>query len=403
MDAYESARRAYDELAAKKLTINMTRGVPSLEQEDIAKPMLYIAGITDGGVDLLNYGHVFGLPSARAFFAEFLGAEPDEVIVGNNSSLQMMYDVIAHLRRSGVPGDTLDTWQSGVCSFICPVPGYDRHFKICEDLGIHMHTVDMTGSGPDMRAVRELAKRDHVLGMWCTPMFSNPTGATYSDDAVRELASMEANPDFRIFWDRAYDVHALVDNPKPLLNIRTACTAVGNPDRVIEFCSTSKITFAGGGVAALSSSRANIAWFGKSLQARTIGPDKLNQYRHVRFLRCRERVIALMKDHRKILKPKFDTVDRVFSQHLRDTATWTKPAGGYFISLQVKPGCARRVVELSQQCGVELTAAGAPFPYGRDPRDSTIRIAPSYPSLDDVKLAAAVIAQSVILATHEHP
>lgn len=395
--------REYETLKLRGLSIDMTRGVPSKEQTDLSKIMLYMTDTQVGGIDCLNYGALEGLPEARELFAAYLDTVPEEVIVGGNSSLALMHDVVAHARLRGVPGDDRNVWQ-GRCAFLCPVPGYDRHFSVCKSLGIDMIPVRMTVSGPDMEQVQKLVVADSlVAAMWCTPVYSNPTGCIYSDEVVSRLASMKVvNRGFRILWDKAYAVHDLTDTPARCLDIRKECLKHGTEDRVIQFCSTSKITWAGAGIAALSASPRNIAWFREWLFAQTIGPDKLNQLRHLRFFKNMDGIRALMAEHRKILKPKFDAVDAALRMRLHngETATWTRPLGGYFINYDVEPHCARRVVELAAGIGVKLTKAGATYPCG-DPNDSNIRIAPTCLSKEDAADAAEVVALCTQIASLE--
>ena len=393
-------RRAF---AARGLKLNMTRGVPCKEQLELSTPMLHITDTSSRGIDCRNYGQLEGLPEAREFFAGYLNSVYEETVVGGNSSLSLMHDVIAHARLRGVPGDTDEIWRKQ-CVFLCLGPGYDRHFTICESLGINMLPVRMTADGPDMDQVRSFVQNKSVVGMWLTYPYHNPTGITYSDETLRALISMKtANGGFRIFLDKAYAVHDLTERRARLLDVRAESLKCGTQDRVFQFCSTSKITWAGAGVCAMSASPTNVAWFQRWLFAQTIGPDKLNQLRHVRFLKNMEGVYGLMAEHRKILRPKFDTVDKVLRTCIgqTDIASWTTPEGGYFISLEVEQGCAKRVVELASGVGVELTKAGATHPYGRDFEDKYVRLAPTYPSLIELDDASEVIANSVHIASIE--
>ncbi|MBI4128488.1 MAG: aminotransferase class I/II-fold pyridoxal phosphate-dependent enzyme [Parcubacteria group bacterium] len=393
-------RRAF---AARGLKLNMTRGVPCKEQLELCRQMLHITDTSSRGIDCRNYGQLEGLPEAREFFATYLNSVPEETIVGGNSSLSLMHDVIAHARLAGMPGDEDGMWR-GQCVFLCPGPGYDRHLTICESLGINMLPVRMTADGPDLNEVQSFVKNMSVVGMWCTYPYHNPTGITYSDEVVRALLSMKtANGGFRIFLDKAYAVHDLTEKRAKLLDVRAESLKSGTEDRVFQFCSTSKITWAGAGVCAMSASPTNIVWFKRWLFAQTIGPDKLNQLRHVRFLENMGGVYDLMAEHRKILKPKFDTVDKVLRTCIgqTDIASWTTPEGGYFISLEVEQRCAKRVVELASGVGVELTKAGATHPYGRDFDDKYVRLAPTCPSLVELGDASEVIANSVHIASIE--
>jgi len=401
----EEARIRYDAFRSQNLNLNMTRGKPSPEQLDLSAPMLRLLGPEDcaaaDGTDCRNYGVLEGLPECRALFGAYLGVEPDEVLIGGNASLNLMWDAIVRAMLKGVPGGS-GPWSREKVKFLCPAPGYDRHFNICQGLDIEMITVPMDGDGPVMERVERLVAEDaSIKGMWCVPRYSNPTGITYSDEVVDALARMRcAAPDFRIFWDNAYQGHHLVENPEPLKNILTACKAAGNPDRVLIFGSTSKMTFAGGGVSAMACSRTNLTDTLKHLFNQTIGFDKLNQLRHVRFFRDLDGLERHMARHRALLKPKFDVVDEVLTAELggSDLARWTKPDGGYFISLDTRPGLAAEVVRLADEAGVKLTAAGATYPYGHDPDGCNIRIAPSFPSLDRLRTATEVLAVCIHLA-----
>lgn len=395
---------------ARELTLDSSRGNPSPEQLDLSNALLSLPG-PDGfrsaeGVDGRNYpGDMRGLPKARALFAPMLGAPADQVLIGGNSSLRLMHDLIVFALLHGVPdGKKAWTAQAPV-TFLCPAPGYDRHFAICESFGIHMIPVPLTGHGPDMDVVERLVAEDpSVKGMWCAPKYSNPTAETYSPATVERLAAMRtAAPDFRLFWDNAYAVHHLTERPHALANILEACTRHGHDNRPFVFGSTSKITFAGSGLALFATSATNLDWARKHLSRQSIGPDKLNQLRHVRLLRDDAGIAALMERHRQIIAPKFRRVQAVFAEHLGDAgvARWTEPEGGYFISLDVRRGSARRTVALAQEAGVAMVPAGATFPYGRDPDDRNIRIAPTFPSIESVGLMAEGVALSVLMATSE--
>jgi DNA-binding transcriptional MocR family regulator len=400
---------------ARGLKLDSTRGKPSGPQLDLSNALLDMLGgddfrSADGG-DCRNYlGDVRGLPEARALFAPVLGAPVEQMLVGGNSSLTLMHDLIVFALLHGVPGgdaswSTPSSSTGAPVTFLCPVPGYDRHFGICEGFGIRMIPVPLTGHGPDMDVVERLVAEDpSVKGIWCVPKYSNPTGETYSDETVERLAAMPtAAPDFRLFWDNAYVVHHLADRPHRLANILEACARHGHPDRAFIFGSTSKVTFAGAGLSLFAGSTANLDWARKHLGRQSIGPDKLNQLRHVRLLRDEAGIAALMERHRQILVPKFQRVQAVFTEHLGGTgvARWTEPEGGYFISLDVRDRTARRVVTLSQEAGVAMVAPGATFPYGRDPNDRNIRIAPTFPPLEEVGLAAEGVALSVLVAASE--
>lgn len=397
----------YDAFKARGLKLDMTRGKPSSEQLDLANGLLTILTEKDykssDGVDTRNYGGLDGIPEVKAIFADMLETTPANVIVGGNSSLQMMHDTVLRALMHGVP-DGAGPWRrEAVVKFLCPTPGYDRHFAICQHHGIEMIVVGMNDHGPDVAEVERLVAGDTAIkGMWCVPKYSNPTGATYSDDAVRRLAQMKtAAPDFRLFWDNAYAVHDLYDTTDPLANILAACEAAGHPNRAFVFASTSKISLAGAGIAAMASSAANVADAKKHAGIQTIGPDKVNQLRHARFFKDFAGVRAHMAKHAVLLRPKFEAVIRIFESELggKGIATWTKPRGGYFISLDVPDGRASQVVKLADEAGVKLTGAGATFPLNKDPRNRNIRIAPTLPPLDQVETAMEVVSVCVQLAS----
>jgi len=334
-----------------------------------------------------------------------MGAPPEQVVVGNNSSLALMHDVITYSLLKGTC-DSASPWsKQGEIAFLCPVPGYDRHFKICEDYGIRMISVPMNDSGPNMNEVERLVAGDtSIKGMWCVPKYSNPTGAVYSDLVIERLAAMEsAAPDFRLFWDNAYTVHHLTSERIEIANILELCAKHGNSNRAFAFGSTSKVTFSGAGLALFASSKPNVKWLLDRMTPRSIGPDKLNQLRHVRFLKDEAGIHALMDRHRALLAPKFDQVLEIFDRKLAGLpgVSWTQPKGGYFISLEVPTGCARRVIALAKEAGVELTPAGSTHPHGKDLDDRTIRIAPTFPELPEVALAAEGVALCVLLAVAE--
>jgi DNA-binding transcriptional MocR family regulator len=383
----------------------MTRGKPSPEQLDLAEAMLTLPGnrdhFTEAGEDARNYGVLQGLPEARALFAPLLGAPPGQIVVNDNSSLAVMHDCIVWALLKGVPGGT-GPWSKP--AFICPVPGYDRHFALCEEYGIRMRPVGMTGHGPDMDAVEALAADPSVRGMWCVPKYSNPTGDVYSDETVHRLATMRTGAaDFRLFWDNAYAVHHLTERRPEIANILEACVWAGNPDRPFIFASTSKITIAGAGLAFFGSSPANVAWYLARMFKRTIGSDKLNQLRHVRFLKNEAGLMRHMDAHRALLAPKFAAVQAGLDRRLAGAgaATWANPEGGYFISLDATPGTAKQIVALAKDAGLALTAAGSTWPFGSDPDDSNLRLAPTFPSLADVTVASEGIALCVLLAAIE--
>lgn len=398
--------RRYEAFKARKLALDMTRGKPCAEQLDLSNALLTNLGPTDfrasDGTDCRNYGGVDGLPETKVLFAAFMEVTPAEILVGDNSSLALMHDAIARALSHGVPGG--DTpWSKGPVKFLCPSPGYDRHFAVCEHFGIDMVTVDMTADGPEMDRVESLALADpSIKGIWIVPKYQNPLGVTCSDRVVERLARMKtAAKDFRIFWDNAYAHHHLTDAPPRLANLLEACKAAGNAERVLLFGSTSKVSYAGAGIAVMGGSEKNIAWFRNHRSKSTIGPDKIAQLRHVRFFEDMDGVRSHMSKHQAILKPKFDAVVRIFERELggKGLAQWTNPLGGYFISLDTVDGCARAVVKMAAEIGVKLTEAGATFPYGKDPRDRNIRIAPSLPKLAEIETAMEVVAICIQRAT----
>jgi aspartate/methionine/tyrosine aminotransferase len=395
----------YAAFQAKKLSLDMTRGKPCSEQLDLAAPLLTILGPADykaeDGTDCRNYGGLDGLPEAKRLFADFMEVAPSEILVGDNSSLALMHESMARALSHGVPGGD-GAWSRGPAKFLCPSPGYDRHYAICEHFGVEMITVEMNDHGPDMDKVEALVAADpSIKGMWLVPKYGNPTGITCSAEVVQRLACMKtAAKDFRLFWDNAYAHHHLVDAPPALENILEACKAAGNPDRPLLFGSTSKISFASAGIAVMAGSEKNVGWLRGHRSKATIGPDKLTQLRHVRFFKNMDGVHAHMKKHAAILKPKFEAVDRVLSRELgpkglAGLATWTRPLGGYFVSLDTLDGLARTVVKMVADAGVKMTEAGAAFPYGKDPRDRNIRIAPSLPKLPEIETAMEVLAVCV--------
>jgi len=401
-------RERYEAFRRRDLSLDMTRGKPSPQQLDLSLGLLACLGDGDyraaDGTDCRNYGVLEGLPEARELFAQVLEVEPSEIIVAGNSSLELMHDAIVQALLRGVPGGE-GPWGGREVTFLCPSPGYDRHFAICERFGIRMIAVSMHGGGPDMGEVERLAAADvAVKGIWCVPKYSNPTGVTFSDEVVERLARMKtAAPDFRIVWDNAYAVHHLSDTADRLANLLQACKKAGHADRVLTFGSTSKISFAGAGVAMIAASEANLRHFAQGMAVRTIGPDKLNQLRHVRFFRDRAGIEAHMKKHAALLRPKFAAVTQIFERELggKAIAEWSRPNGGYFLSLDTVEGCAARVVALAAEAGVKLTKAGATFPYGRDPRDRNIRIAPSLPVLEEIREAMELVAICVQRAAVE--
>jgi DNA-binding transcriptional MocR family regulator len=395
----------FEAFQAMKLKLDMTRGKPCKEQLDLSRGLLEAVTSDDfkaaDGTDTRNYGGLEGLPEARQLFAELFGCKADEVLIGGNASLQLMFDTLIRAHVFGVPGGERPWGQETNVKWLCPAPGYDRHFAITEHLGYELIIVPMTGSGPDMDKVEALAADPTVKGIWIVPKYNNPTGESVSAECVKRLAAMKTGaPDFRIMWDDAYAVHHLGDVGDPVDNILDACQSAGHPNRVIMFASTSKISHAGAGISALAANSANIAWTKKHLSKQTIGPDKVNQVRHARYFKNLEGIAKHMKGHAAILKPKFDAVLQVLEEELGGTglATWTTPNGGYFISLDTPPGHAKNVVKMANDAGVKLTEAGATFPYGKDPDDRNIRLAPSFPSQLEIELATRVVATCVKLS-----
>jgi aspartate/methionine/tyrosine aminotransferase len=396
----------YAGFKARGLKLDMTRGKPSPEQLDLADALLDRPrrgfGALDG-TDGRNYGGVDGLPEMKELFSPILDAPPEQIIIGGNSSLQMMHDAIVRGILHGVPGGAGPWGRLPSIRFLCPAPGYDRHFAICQHFGIEMLPIEIGPEGPDMDRVEELVLSDaSIVGMWCVPKYSNPTGVTYSDRVVERLARMRtAAADFRLLWDNAYAVHDLYPEGDRLSDIISACRRAGHENRPLAFASTSKISFAGAGVAALASSPANIADAKRHLSIQTIGPDKINQLRHVDLFGDFAGIRRHMRRHAEILRPKFEAVADCFARELggKDIASWTSPRGGYFVSLDTLDGCASRVVAMAEAVGVKLTAAGATFPRGHDPRDRNIRIAPTMPPVAQIRAAMEVVAVCVALAS----
>ncbi|WP_084960381.1 aminotransferase class I/II-fold pyridoxal phosphate-dependent enzyme [Thermoactinospora rubra] len=388
-----TAQRDYEALVSRGLKLDLTRGKPSPRQLDLSNEMLKLPTSYKAadGTDGRNYGNLQGLTELRELFAGPLQVPAEQLVVGGNSSLALMHDTVVFALLGRVPGAER-RWVEQEVTFLCPVPGYDRHFGVCERYGIKMVPVPMTAEGPDMDVVERLVAEDaSVKGMWCVPKYSNPSGITYSEEVVRRLASMPAAaPDFRIFWDNAYAVHHLTDRPDELADLLRLCREYGNADRVFVYGSTSKVTLAGGGVSFFGSSPANVEWFLSHTVKQSIGPDKINQLRHVEFLRDEAGLAAHMRRHAELIQPKFEVVDRVLTKELAGLAGWTAPKGGYFISLEVPR--ASEVVAKAKAAGIALTPAGATYPYGKDPDDRTIRIAPTYPDLDELEQAIQGLA-----------
>jgi DNA-binding transcriptional MocR family regulator len=402
--------KQYEDAKALHLALDMSRGKPAAAQLDLSMPMMSLLNEnsvlkSENGMDCRNYGVLDGIPEAKQLMADMVGTKPENVIVYGNSSLNIMYDTIARSMIHGVLGNT--PWcKLDKVKFLCPVPGYDRHFAITESFGIEMITIPMTEDGPDMDLIEKYVQEDEaVKGIWCVPKYSNPQGISYSDETVRRFAALKpAAKDFRIFWDNAYCVHHIYDEKQDeILNILEECEKAGNPDMVYQFASTSKVTFPGSGIAALSTSATNIADIKKYMTLQTIGHDKINQLRHVKFLKNMDGIKAHMKKQAEIIRPKFEAVLEVLNKELGGLgiATWTKPNGGYFISFETLDGCAKAVVGKCKDAGVVMTGAGATFPYGKDPKDSNIRIAPTLPTPEELSKAADLFVLCVKLVSVE--
>ncbi len=400
----------FEEAKGKGLKLDMSRGKPAPDQLDIVMPLMDVLNAesdmkTESGTDCRNYGIVDGIPEAKRLMAEMLGTNPENMIVCGNASLTIMFDTVCHSVTHGVNGSA--PWcKLDKVKFLCPAPGYDRHFKVTEYFGIEMITIPMTESGPDMDMVEEYVQKDaSVKGIWCVPKYSNPQGYTYSDETVRRFAALNpAAEDFRIYWDNAYCIHDLYeDKSAELLEILSECEKAGHPDMVYEFCSTSKISFAGAGISAVASSPKNLEWFKKMITIQTIGPDKINQLRHVRYYKNLAGLKEQMARHSALIRPKFELVEEMLEKELGGLGIgeWTKPLGGYFISFDALEGCAKAIVAKCKEGGMVLTGAGATYPYGIDPRDSNIRIAPSYPSLEEMKAATELFILCVKLVSVE--
>lgn len=403
----DQQRSAHGDLVAEGLSLDVTRGKPSAAQLDLSDALLRLPSSTRdrSGTDVRNYGGLQGLAELREIFAELLGVQPDQLAAGGNSSLTMMRDCLVDLLLFGGVDSPRPWSQEESLTFVCPVPGYDRHFALLEELGIEMVTVPMTPHGPDAEAVAALVKDDpSIKGMWIVPTYANPTGSVCSQEVAARLAAMEtAAPDFKIFWDNAYAVHHLTEDEAKSADILSLAEAAGNPHRPLTFASTSKITYAGAGVAFLGCSTEQVAWYLAHLGKGSIGPDKVNQLRHVELFGDAAGVRAHMARHREIIAPKFAEVDRVLSERLGgyEVASWNSPTGGYFVSLDVLPGTASRVVALAKEAGLALTPAGASFPYGQDPEDTNIRLAPTMPPVEEVTAAMETVATCVLLAAAE--
>ncbi len=409
LEELDNVKKIYNEYKSQGLKLDMSRGKPCAQQLDLSMPMLDVLNSNSDlkdqkGLDVRNYGELEGISEAKKIFAKMMQVDVSNVIVGGNSSLNMMFDTISFLMMKGIAG--CEPWikQEGI-KFLCPAPGYDRHFAITQYFGIEMINIPMTENGPDMDMVEDYVNNDEkVKGIWCVPKYSNPQGITYSDETVTRFAKLKpAAKDFRIMWDNAYCIHDITDTPETLLSIMDECKKYGNEDLPIIFSSTSKITFSGAGIAAMAASSGNLLTLKKKYGIQTIGYDKINMLRHTRFFGNYEGVLAHMAKHKAILKPRFDAVLEKLDSELNglDIASWRKPNGGYFVSVDVLEGCAKRVIELCKEAGVVMTSAGATYPYGKDPKDSNIRVAPTYPSVDELAKAMDIFCICVKYAALE--
>ncbi len=407
-EEYARLQQEFIALKAKGLSLNMARGKPGKAQLDLVSDLFGLMqrpeDYVSGGIDVRNYGEMSGIPAARKLFAEILDCKPEQVFVGGNSSLQLMYDTVARAYTHGLLHSPRPWCREETVKWLCPSPGYDRHFKITEVFGFQLITIPMTPQGPDMDAVEEAVKDPAVKGIWCVPKYSNPDGIIYSDETIRRMAALSpAAPDFTILWDNAYCVHEFEGDYVPFPDILSLCEKAGRPDMVIEFASTSKITLPGAGVACFACSQANLAYLESLLVPQIISFDKVNQQRHVLYLQDKAHTLALMKKHAAIMAPKFravvDTLDREIAP--LEIASWQRPKGGYFVSLNAMPGTAKRTLALCREAGVTMTGAGATFPYGRDPQDSNIRIAPSLPPVEELEQAMEVFCVCLKMAALE--
>lgn len=405
---YAALCRTHQEQKALGLDLNMARGKPGREQLDMVMEMYNIPLTADDfitdGIDARNYGYVAGIPIARRLFADLLGCKPGQVIAGGNSSLEMMFDAVSKAYTHGLLHSEKPWGKLDRVKWICPVPGYDRHFKVTESFGMELLSVPMTETGPDMDRVEQLIRDPEVRGMWNVPKYSNPTGITYSLETIHRLAAMKpAAPDFMLMWDNAYCVHEFDGDFVPFKDILSECEKYGNADMVFEFASTSKITLPGAGIACFACSEANMEYMCKLIGIQAISFDKMNQLRHVRYLQNRDHTLALMKEHARILKPKFDMVIETLEREIAPLgiASWHTPKGGYFVSVNTAPGLAKRTLALCKEAGVVMTSAGATYPYGHDPLDSNIRVAPSLPPVEELEQAMAVFCCCLKLAALE--
>lgn len=406
----EATQKEYEEFKAKGLKLDMSRGKPDAKQLDTAMGLLDAVNSSSDmkditGLDTRNYGGLDGLLEAKKLFSQMIGVSEKEVFIGGNSSLNLMYDTISKNMIFGVNENATPWGKQGKLKWLCPCPGYDRHFAITEMFGFEMINIPMNSDGPDMDMIEKLVSEDEsIKGVWCVPMYSNPTGITFSDEVVKRFASLKPKAnDFRIFWDNAYCVHHLGENHDTLLNILDECKKCGNPEMVYIFGSTSKISFAGAGVAVMGASEENLAYYKKLMNVQTIGYDKINMLRHVRFFKDFDGLKAQMKTLGDLIAPKFDAVLKALDTQLKPLGigSWHKPNGGYFISFNAPKGCAKRIAQLCKEGGVVLTGAGATFPYGKDPDDSNLRIAPTYPPVEELELAISLFCICAKLAYAE--
>ena len=398
----------FDGCKAQNLKLNMARGKPASAQLDAVSDILTVLTKAEdcysNGLDTRNYGELAGIPEARAYWADVLGCKPEQTFIGGTASLNLMFDVISRAYTHGMLHSPRPWCKEETVKFLCPSPGYDRHFRITELFGAQLITVPMTAEGPDMDVVEELVKDPQVKGIWCVPKYSNPEGIIYSDATVARFAALKpAAPDFTIMWDNAYCIHEFEGDFVPFPDIISCCAEAGNPDMVFEFASTSKITFAGAGFSVMATSEANLAYFSKLFGVQTISYDKVNQLRHVRYLKDKAHTIEIMKRHAAIMAPKFSVVSDALEREIKpcDFAQWNRPKGGYFVSLNTMPGTAKRALALCKEAGVEMTPAGATYPYGMDPNDSNIRIAPSLPPVAELEKAMDVFCTCLKLAAIE--
>ena len=405
---YTLVKTHFEDLKSKALKLNMARGKPGKEQLDLVSDILTVLQTPEDcvvdGLDVRNYGELTGIPAAKELFADILGCKPEECFIGGNASLTLMYDTISKAHTHGLLHSERPWCKEEKVKFLCPAPGYDRHFKITESFGVEMITIPMTPTGPDMDMVEELVKDPAVKGMWCVPKYSNPDGIVYSDETIHRIAGLKpAAPDFIVMWDNAYCIHEFDGDFQPFEDILTLCREAGNPDMVFEFASTSKVTLPGAGVSVMAASVDNQKYMESLLTIQTISYDKVNALRHVKYLKDKENTLALMKKHAEILKPKFQCVLDWLAKEIEplEIASWQKPKGGYCVSVNTAPGLAKRTLALCKEAGVVMTGAGATFPYGKDPQDSNIRIAPSLPPVAELEAAMDVFCTCLKLAALE--